>query len=404
MKTLIASLLLISIITVAVYAQHTNNGATLTIETGLQLYSTNSLVNTGGGVINMNGGTLNITGNFTNNATFNAGSSTVNLNGGNQTIGGSSMTTFNDLSLSGSGIKTLSSNISVSGTLALNDRELNTGGNILTVTNTSASAVTYTSGFVSSTSGGGLARNTNATGFYVFPVGSSAGTVRYRPIQIEPQSVSTFSVRLANVDANTEGFNRSSVAGSIGGLNAAYFHVINRLAGSGPTHVTFYYPPGDGSFAGIARWGGSNWQEVPALPPISGSPFSRITAVDLSSFSPFILFSTGNAMTVPTLSEWGVLILSLLAFTLVALFLGRREVAVAGVNRSAGFYDLIAQAPFEKTGYFKILTICLLVAVIGFALIHIFIGTNGALDLAGTVICTVIVAYLIHLHKGFNKT
>jgi len=404
---------------IAAFAQHTNNGATLTIQSGLQVYSNNSFVNSGGGTINMNGstlnltgnctnnatinassGTVNLTGNWTNNATFNASSSTVNLTGVAQSLGGSSVTTFFNLNLSGSGVKSLSSNQNISGTLALNNLQLNTAGNTISVTNTSTSAVTRTSGFVSSTSGGALAWNTAGSSLYNFPVGSGS---LYRNVEITPSSGgSTYSVRLANLDATSEGFNRASVLGGINSLNPAYFHVVNRTAGSSPANITFNLY-GD-VYSGVAHWNGSQWHEIPSLNEVT--VFNRITATGVSAFSPFIVFAAGDTLSVPTLSEWGLIILSLLTLTLVAVFLGRRELAIFGGGGSAGssgFYNMITNVPFEKAAYLKILKACMLAAVTGFAIIHALIGTNGVIDLAGTLICTFIIAYLIYLHKEFDR-
>ena len=86
-----------------------------------------------------NKGLITITGDWTNNSTgnalINASTGTVQLLGANELIAGSAPTYFYNLTLSGTGIKTQSVDARVLGTLALNDRELNTQGNIMYVTN-----------------------------------------------------------------------------------------------------------------------------------------------------------------------------------------------------------------------------------------------------------------------------
>ena len=62
--------------------------------------------------------THTIGGDFTNNGTFAHGNGTIDFNGAAQSIGGS-VTTFNDLQLSGSDTKTLAVNTPISGTLSI---------------------------------------------------------------------------------------------------------------------------------------------------------------------------------------------------------------------------------------------------------------------------------------------
>jgi predicted outer membrane repeat protein len=76
--------------------------------------------------------TINVSGNWTNNGTFTANGNTVNFNGsGAQAIGGSTATTFNNLTIAnaGSGVS-LTANATVNGTLTLTN-DLTTGANIL---------------------------------------------------------------------------------------------------------------------------------------------------------------------------------------------------------------------------------------------------------------------------------
>lgn len=75
--------------------------------------------------------TINVTGNWTNGGTFNANTSTVIFNGGGaQVIGGTAATTFNNLTITGPTVS-LGQNITVNGTLTLNN-DLTTGANTLT--------------------------------------------------------------------------------------------------------------------------------------------------------------------------------------------------------------------------------------------------------------------------------
>lgn len=97
-----------------------------------------NLIKTGNGILNLGGGnitlgnltissgtlystsgTLNLAGNFINNSTFTGNNGIVVYNGGTQTIGGTSPTTFNNLSISSSGSTTLSRNTNVIGDLSV---------------------------------------------------------------------------------------------------------------------------------------------------------------------------------------------------------------------------------------------------------------------------------------------
>ena len=82
-------------------------------------------------------------GNWTNNGTFTANTNTVNFNGSTpQTIGGTSVTTFNNLTIANavSGVS-LGQNANVNAVLTLTN-DLTTGANILTMPNTGTSAGT----------------------------------------------------------------------------------------------------------------------------------------------------------------------------------------------------------------------------------------------------------------------
>jgi hypothetical protein len=105
-----------------------------------------------------NNGIIDLTGNWTNNSgnnIFGTSTGTVTLNGSNQNIGGSSSTTFNNLTLSGSGIKTLLNNNTVggssgtpSGVLSVGNIVLDLNSQMLSVFNTQPAAVTFGTGYI----------------------------------------------------------------------------------------------------------------------------------------------------------------------------------------------------------------------------------------------------------------
>jgi hypothetical protein len=79
--------------------------------------------------------TLSLAGDFSNSGTFTHNSGTVTLNGATQAIGGSSVTTFNSLTLGGSGAKTANIGVNVAGALTVNQPLTMSGATVLTMLN-----------------------------------------------------------------------------------------------------------------------------------------------------------------------------------------------------------------------------------------------------------------------------
>jgi hypothetical protein len=322
----------------------TNNGAFIRSQPGSFIRVNGSVQNDNTGLITVNGDgtaasaqvyvTEDITNNATitangyikllrhwyNNNTFNYGLSTVFMEGGNQFLGGTIATTFNNLTLDGSGVKTQQINESAVGILDLKNLELNTDIYGFFMLNTSTSAIirttgSLTGGFVSSANGGFLSRATNATNSYLFPVGSTAnnsantsgsGTTRYRPVDVTPSTTSatTYTVRMANVDATTETFDRTLIAPTICATNPLFYHQINRSAGTADATVTVnFIAASDGNWQGLARWNITTpnlWQEITGSSVTSGTPFSQATKTSWNNFSatPYILYNVKPTVTV----------------------------------------------------------------------------------------------------------
>ncbi|MCC6253209.1 MAG: hypothetical protein IT238_12190 [Bacteroidia bacterium] len=300
----------------------TNNGAVFSIKSGaIVMVRTGSVNNTAAGTMS-NAGTFTIEGNFENNAfangggtngiyrvlnnwinnsTFTADLSQVELYGANQLITGSSITEFHRLTLTGTGIKTQTIDSRVNNLLELNDRELATDVNKMFVTTANLGAITRTTGFVSSLGVGRLVRNTNQVANYLFPVGSSVGVLRYRPIEVRPSvTVShSFEVRLANVDPNVEGFNRNTKEAALCVINSNYFHYINRATGSSAANLTFYYDAiADGNWQTVAKWRGlPQWEDI-GSPTVGANP--PFTTFLISNWNDFILQPYALANTSPT--------------------------------------------------------------------------------------------------------
>lgn len=305
-----------------------NNGALVSILPGAQvIVKTGSVDNITGYV--SNGGTLIVEGFYHNGDTstggtttgyyqveedwindgeFIADSSTVELYGGNQLITGSEVTTFFNLTLTGTDVKTQTLDAITSNVLDLGDRELATDVYKHFVTNSDVNAVVRNNGFVSSLGAGRLSREMDATSDYLFPVGSSVGVSRYRPINIVPSTANaqTIEVRMANVDATAEGFDITIREPDICDVNDLFYHLIGRTNGADPVDVTSSYLPVDGPWSMLAHWQNQpRWESTGINTVGTALPFTTVTVSDWNDFSPepFVL-----AIPEPTIDSANALI------------------------------------------------------------------------------------------------
>lgn len=222
-------------------------------------------------------GTLRVEQDFVNNATFNAGtSSNVEMFGSTATqlITGSVNTTFNNLTLTGTGtgaarIKRMTLDATVAGQLVLNDRELATDANTMFVTNPAVNAVTNNTtpgseGFVSSLGNGSLSRVVNANQAYLFPTGSSLVTTRYRPVELNPNANSVFTVRFVNNDPNLDGLNRTQVDSLTCIANPNWYHKINRTGAAAFADINIaFVTANDGTWGDMATFKPTNlWTDM----------------------------------------------------------------------------------------------------------------------------------------------
>ncbi|HBX53299.1 MAG TPA: hypothetical protein DEH02_19745, partial [Bacteroidales bacterium] len=281
-----------------------NNNSQVHLLSGTYVVVEGNVLNNNNGAFD-NSGTIQLTGNWTNNAGntafVNSSPGTVVLNGSNQLVNGTDSTVFYNLSLEGTGSKQIGVNTSVEGVLALNDKELITNNFGLFVFNSNIAAITRTTGFVSSTGNGFLSRATLSSSPYLFPVGSSLGIARYRPVEIMPATASanTFSVRMANTDATTESFDRTITDGSVSNINDKFFHKINQLSGSDNAAISIFYDNvDDGGFFGITHWDDTptaRWEDAGTVVPLTNvSPvLSSLTINSWNDYTetPFALFS-----------------------------------------------------------------------------------------------------------------
>lgn len=285
-----------------------NNGAVIQATTGAIVQVNGDVGNASAGTLTNQGdvtitgnitndataggdGDYHVAGNWINNSTFNGGTGSVEMNGAAQQITGTQSTHFYDLLLTGTGIKTLGINTYSDDLLALNDRELATNANTMFVVSTNTAAVTRTTGFVSSLAGGTLSRQTASASTYVFPVGSSVGTLRYRPVNITPAATAanTYIVRMVNNDATTDGYIRTNIDTTICEANANFYHMIDRSVGSSAADVAINFDVADGTWEGIANWitPSTQWQTLGAVTATAN--YVTKSAWNTYTYDPYIL-------------------------------------------------------------------------------------------------------------------
>ncbi len=262
-------------------------------------------------------GIFRVQGDWRNNNEFNAGTGKVLLYGDLQLITGSQSSYFYDLELTGTNRKEIQGVDQYStGTLALNDRELWTDKYTMYVENTNASAITRSTGFVSSLESGSLSRRMLSASDYLFPVGSLQGFPRgYRPAVIRPNTTfpNRFTVRLVNFDPITDDPDdlndytkpTSDHDTTVCYVNDNYWYKINHPEGTDNADLALSYDAAvtddQGAYNGIVQWDNVNdnqWESlgVPTSNSLSNDPndpatltFVRRNGVTNFSPEPFTL-------------------------------------------------------------------------------------------------------------------
>ena len=321
---------------------HVSNGGILHSNGGMKLDNSTNLTNHGDITVTKNttlpeagnfhfssttqvngNGTYRIEQDWINDATFIGGNSTVILYGNTQqfiTSNFGTVTDFNHLTLSGNGtglnrrktLQNVNASTSINGVLNLGDRELNTNTNTFYVQSTNTNAVIHNNtfeneGFVSSLTPGFLHRNTNSTNAYLFPVGSSDGTLRYRPATITPEnnSLSEYAVRFNNYNPNTDMYFLAQKENEIEESNVLFYHSIEHLDGSNNGNIRIYYvPANDGNWSGMANWSTSQnlWQNTGETVSDAISNFSFVEKNTWSigtKYHPYVLINVGDELVIP---------------------------------------------------------------------------------------------------------
>ena len=247
--------------------------------------------------------TLAITGNWTNNSTVTSGTSTISFNGTSaQTIGGSSSTTFNNITVNNPNGVILSATQTINGTLTFTTGKISLGSNDL-LFGTSATISGSNSAMYVVTNGTGSLRlrvptNTNVS----FPIGLSS---EYLPLTIKLTANSTADDFKARVtDGLSTAYNSSDVA--IG--NAITTNAVlktwslkeGNTGGSNATVTVQWNAADEGlnfnrSLCDVAHYIGGVWLYSSFSSASGANPYTQ-SITGITSFSPFGVFG-GQAIT-----------------------------------------------------------------------------------------------------------
>jgi len=267
-----------------------NNGAHIALTPGAVIHvsggaATGNFLNQDFGAFTgtvSNEGTMEITGDWNNLSAanvFNASTGTVRLTGANQEIQGNTTTYFNNLILTGSGIKTLQVSTltgggfaAPAGVLDLTTLPLDLNGFRLTLNNPSLAAVTGTTGYIISETPAAINPsivqwNMGATnGTYIYPFGVAGTAIPFILDKISGVGNVSVSTRATAAPANLP-------------WEASVTNMYSNIIG-GPGEVPVV----------IDRW----WDVDPSSPVTAGMTFTYRGIENTTTYSPTGTFSAQN--------------------------------------------------------------------------------------------------------------
>ena len=133
------------------------------------------------------------------------------------------------------------------------------------------------------------------------------------------------------------------------------------------------------------------------------SAIPNCTLTDNAGLSPATC--SPNATGIPTMSEWGLILLALIIFTLSVVFGTRHQHAMSMANGETSVGGSSQRLlPFDAKAFFRILPLVYVAIVAIFAICVFAFGYEmTTADLPGSLMAGAIVTYLIHYVKAFSK-
>lgn len=263
--TFITAILFVS--NVNVFAQLVNNGVKLFVDQGGLLYVDTKYVHNEGTVLNS--GEMVVGSDWENNRPAgnvfnNLSNGTVKFTAKNAVFSGTTPTAFPRLVFKGDGIFTMNLNIEARLSIDLDNAEIKTGNNHLTVSNYDPSAVYFKNGFINTGTNGSFIRYIKENETYIYPLGSSKLNLK-RFVGVYSKQVTKSSIGAAFVDRDpsADGYSRFSKTTSVADINDNYYHVITQSNGSNLPLDFSFYTSADEKFKGLATWTNkNNWDKA----------------------------------------------------------------------------------------------------------------------------------------------
>ncbi len=255
-------------------------------------FAANAILNTVGDLTIQNsgltdmtsGGTINIRGNWANtvgSVGFTEGTGTVNLYGyaALQTVSTTNGEAFNNLIINNGNGVTLSKDASVSNTFTLTNGIVNTtttpNGLLTLGTAASVAGSPGTSSFVN----GPMAKNTNTTAEFEYPVGKTSPSVKYRPVGIVPSTTSATTYTAEYMPGSPVPDNSNFLGALLMGIqNNEYWQMERSTSGSpSAARVKINYINGG---TGIPNWTPSDpcWNCNVAVTHLSNTHYWEFTS------------------------------------------------------------------------------------------------------------------------------
>ncbi|MDQ8006310.1 MAG: gliding motility-associated C-terminal domain-containing protein [Pedobacter sp.] len=259
---------ILSICTSSLFGQLVNNGTVLFVDKNAQLTVSGNYVHKDGDVVN--NGEIVVKGDWSNkskNPVFDTKSSgTVIFNSKASSFGGNP-TLFPHLIFKGNGIFYAKAQLIARLSLDIDDAEIQAViPEAITVMNDNPLSLFRNTGFINTSLGsdGSLVRYTKAGEDYVFPLGVSANLLRF--VTVKPKDANTIAMSFLDKDPSSGGYSRLSKTNSVGEINDAFYHVINRLKGTGGIDLTFHTSATE-KYNNLARWTRNTiWDKATSVP------------------------------------------------------------------------------------------------------------------------------------------
>jgi hypothetical protein len=244
---------------------------------------------------------MNISGNWINdsgNNSFGTSAGTVVLNGTAQTIGGTSSTLFNNLTLAGSGTKTMAQSISTGGSagngiLDVSSLKLDVNSNTLSVLNSASTAIAYTTGMILSEdvdNSSKVAWNINSqSGAHVIPFGNNSGiqiplSITIRNGDLGTVTASTFATAANNQPYPFTPVLVTNVNDGYGNDNSSFmvdrFWQIDKTGSAATTDILFTWAPSESPVMGNSPRA-QRWRDVLAAWDYALPGQSNLSAVSV---------------------------------------------------------------------------------------------------------------------------